>query len=121
MHRRCLISPESIAPGARYEVLFDNLPELPTERTRWGTLAVSRDALLKGLTYRNITGTTKLVKLELELWNNASIAEPLAFDPLKKRPSGERFSDFLRSHPNGCFQGIRETLVHELITEGVKS
>lgn len=121
MHQRCLIPPESIAPGARYDMLFDNLPELPSERTRWGRPPVSRDALLKGLIYRNLRGITKLVELEFELRNNPSIAEPLGFDPLKKPPSDERFSEFLRSHPNGYFQGIRESLVHELITEGIVS
>lgn len=121
MHQRCLLPPESIAPGARYEMLFDNLPKLPSERTRWGRPPVSRDALLKGLIYRNLRGIKKLVELEFELRNNPSIAEPLGFDPLKKPPSDERFSDFLRSNPNGYFQGIRESLVHELINEGVIS
>jgi hypothetical protein len=121
MHQRCLIPPESIAPGARYELLFDNLPELPTERTRWGRPPVSRDALLKGLIYRNLRGITKLVELEFELRNNPSIAEPLGLDPLRKPPSDERFSEFLRSNPNGYFQRVREALVHQLITEGVIS
>jgi hypothetical protein len=121
MQQRCLIPPESIAPGARYETLFDNLPELPSERTRWGRPPVSRDALLKGLIYRNLRGITKLVELEFELRNNPSIAEPLGLDPLKRPPSDERFSEFLRTHPNGYFQRVREVLVYHLITEGVIS
>jgi hypothetical protein len=40
---------------------------------------------------------------------------------LKRSPSDERFSDFLRSNPNGYFQIIRETLLQELINEGVIS
>jgi hypothetical protein len=121
MHQRCLIPLEAIAPGTRYEELFDNLPELPSERTRQGRPPVSRDALLKGLIYRNLRGITKLVELEFELRNNPSIAEPLGLDPLKKPPSDERFSEFLCEHPNGYFQRVRESLVHKLITEGVIS
>jgi hypothetical protein len=121
MHQRFLLAPESIPPRARYEKLFDNLSELPSERTRWGRPPVSRDALLKGLIYRNLRGITKLVELEFELRNNPSIAEPLGLDPLKRPPSDERFSEFLRSNPNGCFQSVREALVYHLITEGVIS
>jgi hypothetical protein len=121
MHQRFLLAPESISPRARYETLFDNLPELPSERTRWGRPPVPRDALLKALIYRNFRGITKLVELEFELRNNPSIAEPLGLDPRKKPPSDERFSEFLRSHPNGYFQRVREALVHHLITEGVIS
>lgn len=61
------------------------------------------------------------VQDQFELLNNPSIAEPLGLDPLKRRPSDERFSDFLRSNPNGYFQGIREFLLQELINEGVIS
>jgi hypothetical protein len=100
-------------------MLFDNLPELPSERTRQGRPPVPRDALLKGLIYRNLRGITKLVELEFELRNNPSIAEPLGFNPLKRPPSDERFSEFLRAHPNRYFQSIRESLVHQLISEGV--
>ena len=123
MRQHCLIPPESIPPRARYEKLFDNLPELPSERTRQdrGRPPVSRDALLKGLVYRNLRGIDKLVELEFELRNNPSIAEPLGLDPLKRPPSDERFSAFLRAHPNGYFQSVRESLVHELINEGVIS
>ena len=121
MHQYFLLAPESIPPRARYEKLFDNLPELPSERTRQGRPPVPRHALLKGLIYRNLRGITKLVELEFELRNNPSIAEPLELDPRKKLPSDERFSEFLRSNPNGYFQHVREALVHQLITEGVIS
>ncbi|RLB20281.1 MAG: DDE transposase, partial [Deltaproteobacteria bacterium] len=76
---------------------------------------------LKALIYRNLRGITKLVELEFELWNNPSIAEPLGLDPRKRPPSDERFSEFLRVHPNGYFQRVREALVYQLITEGVIS
>jgi len=121
MHQRFLLAPESIPPRARYEKLFDNLPELPSGCTPWGRPPVPRDALLKGLIYRNLRGITKLVELEFELRNNPSIAEPLGLDPLKEPPSDERFSEFLRGHPNAYFQGVREALVYQLITEGVIS
>lgn len=121
MRQHCLIAPESIPPRAKYEKLFENLPKLPSERTRWGRPPVSRDALLKGLVYRNLRGIDKLVELEFELLNNPSIAEPLGLDPLKRPPSDERFSQFLRAHPNGYFQSVRESLVHKLIAEGVIS
>jgi hypothetical protein len=121
MRQHCLIAPESIPPRAKYEKLFENLPKLPSERTRWGRPPVSRDALLKGLVYRNLRGIDKLVELEFELLNNPSIAEPLGLDPLKRPPSDERFSQFLRAHPNGYFQSVRESLVHKLITEEVIS
>lgn len=121
MRQHCLIAPESIPPRAKYEKLFENLPKLPSERTRWGRPPVSRDALLKGLVYRNLRGIDKLVELEFELLNNPSIAEPLGLDPLKRPPSDERFSRFLRAHPNGYFQSVRESLVHKLIAEGVIS
>lgn len=107
MHQRCLLPPESIAPRTRYEMLFENLPEIPSQRTRRGRPPVSRDPLLKALIYRNLRGINKLVELEFELRNNRSIAEPLGFDPFWTPPSDERFSEFLRSHPNGYFQGIR--------------
>jgi len=121
MHQRCLILAESIPPSTRYEKLFDNLPELPSESTRQGRPPIARDALLRGLIYRNLRGINKLVELEFELRNNPSIAEPLGFNPLRKPPSDERFSDFLRSHPNGYFQSVREALVQALIHEGVIS
>jgi hypothetical protein len=122
MRQHCLIRPESIPPRARYEKLFDNLPEIPaTRKSPRGRPPVSRNALLKGLIYRNLRGIDKLVELEFELRNNPSIAEPLGLDTLKKPPSDERFSEFLRAHPNGYFQRVRESLVHHLITEGVIS
>jgi len=121
MRQQCLLPPEAIPPRARYEKLFENLPEIPSKYTGRGRPPVSRDALLKGLIYRNLRGIHKLVELEFELFNNPSIAEPLGLDPLKRLPSDERFSDFLRSNPNGYFQVIREALVQELIHEGVIS
>ena len=121
MHQRCLILPESIPPSTRYEKLFENLPEIPSKRTRRGRPRVSRDTLLKALIYRNLRGIDKLVELEFELRSNPSIAEPLGFNPLRRPPSDERFSDFLRSHPNGYFQSVREALVQQLITQGVVS
>ena len=121
MYQRCLIPPESLPPGARYEKLFENLPAIPSKGTRRGRPPVSREALLKGLIYRNLRGIHKLVELEFELFNNPSMAEPLGFDPLKRPPSDERFSHFLRSNPNGYFQIIRHALVQELVNEGVIS
>ena len=121
MHQRCLIPPESIAPRARYEKLFENLPAIPSKDTGRGRPPVSREALLKGLIYRNLRGIHKLVELEFELLNNPSMAEPLGLDPLKRPPSDERFSEFIRSDPNGYFQIIREALVQELINEEVIS
>ncbi len=121
MRQRCLIAPESIPPRATYEKLFENLPPVPSKYTGRGRPPVSKEALLKGLIYRNLRGIHKLVELEFELLNNPSIAEPLGLDPLKKPPSDERFSEFLRSNPNGYFQAIREALVQELINEGVIS
>ena len=119
MRQRCLIPPESIPPRARYEKLFENLPEIPSKSTGRGRPPVSREALLKGLIYRNLRGIHKLVELEFELLNNPSIAEPLGLDPLRRPPSDERFSVFLRSNPNGYFQLIRQALVQELIHEEV--
>lgn len=121
MHQRCLIPPEYIPPRTRYEKLFENLPEIPSRKSQRGRPPFARGALLKGLIYRNLRGIDKLVELEFELLNNPSIAEPLGLDPLKNPPSDERFSDFLRSNPNGYFQSIRESLVQELINEGVIS
>jgi len=121
MHQRFLLAPETISPRVSYEKLFDNLPELPSERTRQGRPPVPRDALLKALVYRNLRGIDKLVELEFELRNNPSIAEPLGLDPRKRSPSDERFSEFLRANPNRYFQHVREALVHQLITEGVIS
>jgi len=96
MYQRSLISPESIPPRAKYEKLFENLPEIPLARkSHRGRPPVSREALLKGLIYRNLRGIDKLVDLEFELQNNPSIAEPLGLDPFKKPPSDERFSNFL--------------------------
>jgi len=119
MHQRCLIPPESIPPRARYEKLFENLPEIPSGKYQRGRPPIARGALLKGLIYRNLRGLDKLVELEFELLNNPSIAEPLGLDPLKRPPSDERFSEFLRCNPNGYFQSIRESLVQELINEGI--
>jgi hypothetical protein len=121
MRQHCFIPPESIPPRTKYEKLFENLPELPLQRSRRGRPPVSRDALLKALVYRNLRGIDKLVELEFELLNNPSIAEPLGLNPLKRSPSDERFSMFLRAHPNGYFQSVRESLVHQLIAEGVIS
>jgi hypothetical protein len=121
MYQRSLIPPESIPPRVKYEKLFENLPEIPTKRSLRGRPPVSKESLLKGLIYRNLRGIGKLVELEFEFLNNPSIAEPLGLDPLKKPPSDERFSEFLRANPNGYFQTVRILLVHELINEGVVS
>lgn len=119
MYQYCLIPPESIPPSTRYEKLFENLPQIPENKSQWGRPSISRQSLLKGLIYRNLRGINKLVELEFELINNPSMAKPLGLDPLKKPPSDERFSDFLRSNPNGHFQIVRKSLVQELINEGV--
>jgi len=121
MDQRWLIPPESIPPSVRYEKLFENLPSIPSKAPGRGRPTVSKEALLKGLIYRSLRGIHKLVELEFELLNNPSMAEPLGLNPLKKPPSDERFSDFIRSNPNGYFQIVRETLVQELINEGVIS
>jgi hypothetical protein len=122
MYQRSLFAAESMPPRAKYEKLFENLPKTHSVRkSHRGRPPVSRDALLKGLIYRNLRGIHKLVELEFELQNNPSIAEPLGLDPLKKPPSDERFSDFLRNNPNGYFQSIRQSLVQELIEGGVIS
>lgn len=122
MHQKSLFAPESMPPRAKYEKLFENLPKTPsTRKSSRGRPPVSRDALLKGLIYRNLRGIHKLVELEFELQNNPSIAEPLGLDPMKRPPSDERFSDFLRNNPNGYFQSIRQSLIQELIEDGVIS
>ncbi len=119
MHQRCLMPPGSIPPSVKYEKLFENLPEIPLEKSKRGRPPIPREALLKGLIYRNLRGISKLVELEFELANNPSIAEPLGLKSLKKSASDERFSNFLRSTPNGYFQGVRKCLAQELISEGV--
>ena len=111
MHQRCLIPPEYIPPRTRYEKLFENLSEIPARKSQRGRPPLARGALLKGLIYRNLRGIDKLVELEFELLNNPSIAEPLGLDPMKRPPSDERFSHFLRSNPNGYFKSIRESLL----------
>ena len=121
MYQRCLIPPESIPPRTRYEKLFENLPEISFENPKLGRRPISRESILKGFIYRNLRGISKLVELEFELINNPSMAKPLGLAPLKKPPSDERFSDFLRSNPNGYFQNVRKLLVQELINEGVIS
>ena len=121
MHHKCLFPPESIPPRVNYDKLFENLPEISTKRSQRGRPSFSKRSLLKGLIYRNLRGIGKLVELEFELLNNPSMAEPLGLDPLKRPPSDERFSEFLRSNPNGYFQSIRKFLVQELINEGAIS
>lgn len=119
MYQRCLLPPESIPPRIQYEKLFENLPGIPTKSSQRGRHPFAKGSLLKGLIYRNLRGIDRLVELEFELLNNPSMAEPLGLDPLKKPPSDERFSEFLRSNPNGYFQIVRKLLVQELINEGV--
>lgn len=119
MYQRCLLPPESIPPRVQYEKLFENLPGIPTKSSQRGRHPFAKGSLLKGLIYRNLRGIDRLVELEFELLNNPSMAEPLGLDPLKKPPSDERFSEFLRSNPNGYFQIVRKLLVQELINEGV--
>ena len=121
MYQRSLIPPETIPPRTKYEKLFENLPEIPSKNSPRGRRPFSRQSLLKGLIYRNLRGIGKLVELEFELLNNPSIADPLGLDPLKKPPSDERFSEFLRSNPNGYFQIVRKSLVQALINEHVIS
>ena len=121
MYQKCLFPVGSIPPRVDYEKLFENLPEISTKRSQRGRPSFSKSSLLKGLVYRNLRGIGKLVELEFELLNNPSMAEPLGLDPLKNPPSDERFSEFLRSNPNGYFQTIRKFLVQELINEGVVS
>ena len=119
MYQRCLIPPESIPPAVRYEKLFENLPRFDAQISRRGRPPFSKHSLLKGLVYRNLRGFGKLVELEFELLNNPSMAEPLGLDPLKKPPSDERFSEFLRATANGYLQTVRKQLVRQLLDEGV--
>jgi hypothetical protein len=121
MYQRSLIPAEAIPPRVKYEKLFENLPEISATRFQRGRPPISKESLLKGLIYSNLRGIDKLVELEFELLNNPSMAEPLGLDPLKKPPSDERFSEFLRSNPNGYFQQVRKLLVQELINEGIIS
>ena len=76
MYQYCLIPPEDIPPSTRYEKLFENLPEIPENKSQWGRPPISRQSLLKGLIYRNLRGINKLVELEFELINNPSMAKP---------------------------------------------
>ena len=110
MYQKFLFPPESIPPRVKYEKLFENLPEISTKKFQRGRPPFSKESLLKGLIYRNLRGISKLVELEFELLNNPSMAEPLGLSSLKRPPSDERFSDFLRSNPNGYFQAIRKFL-----------
>ena len=119
MYQQSLIPPESSPPSVRYEKLFENLPRTLVKKSHRGRAPISRDAILKSLIYRNLRGLGKMVDLEFELFNNPSMAKPLGLDPFKKPPSDERFSEFLRSKPNGYFQLIRNRLVQELINERV--
>ena len=121
MYQRCLIPPEAIPPRIKYEKLFENLPEIPFIQPQRGRRPFSRQSLLKALVYRNLRGIGKLSELEFELRNNPSIAAPLGLDPLRKLPSDERFSAFLRSNPNGYFQVVRKSLLQELINESIVS
>jgi hypothetical protein len=121
MYQRCLIPPEAIPPRIKYEKLFENLPEIPFKQPQRGRRPFSRQALLKALVYCNLRGIVKLSELEFELRNNPSIAAPLGLDPLRKLPSDERFSAFLRSNPNGYFQVVRKSLLQELINECIVS
>jgi len=114
-----IFAPESLPPAVKYHTLFENLPRLVKDNSRQGRPPVSRNNILKSLIYRNLRGITTLVELEFELHNNPSMAAALGFDPFKRTPSDERFSNFLRSTPNAELQAIRKVLVHELIREGV--
>lgn len=119
MYQRSLLPPESIPPAVRYDKLFENLPHVDSRTSKRGRRPFSKHTLLKGLVYRNLRGFGKLVELEFELLNNPSMAEPLGLNPLKKPPSDERFSEFLRATANGYFQLVRKNLVQQLIDEGV--
>lgn len=119
MPQYCLYASGSIPSLIRYDRLFENLPALCPQLSRRGRPPIGKDVLLKALIYRNLRGMSSLVDLEGELNNNSSMLYTLGLDPLRRAPSDERFSDFLRSSPNIMLQNIHTALVKDLIQEGV--
>jgi transposase len=106
----------------RYETLFSHLPALPQqEDAKRGRKAYDHNILLRALIYRCLRQIPTLTELTFELENNPTLADCLGLDPVKKLPSIERFSAFLRDTDNSVLQAIRLAMVKELIKEEVIS
>lgn len=119
-HEKCLsFQGRRSSSKVRYEKLFENLSPLPNLPKTTGRPPLSRDAILRALIYKNLRGIPSLTDLVFELENNPVMAEVLGFFPGQSTPSKERFSQFLRTQPQGDLQAVRLTLVHCLIQEGV--
>lgn len=105
-----------------YKILFHRLPLFPPskEATR-GRKAFDPNILLRALIYRCLRQIPTLTELTFELENNPSLADCLGLNPVKKLPSIERFSTFLRDTDNNALQTIRVTMLKELIKEEVIS
>ena len=119
MKNLSLFSAGQIPPLFQYEKLFSHLKYVPWDnQSKRGRPPYSKVSLFRALVYKNLRSLPTLSDLSFELGNNPAMAEILGFDPLKKPPSKERFSHFLRSTPNEQFQEPRILLVRRLLERG---
>jgi hypothetical protein len=119
MKNSSLFSSGDIPPLFQYEKLFSHLKYvLWDNQSKRGRPPYSKVSLFCALVYKNLRSLPTLSDLSFELGNNPVMAEILGFDPLKKPPTKERFSHFLRSTPNEQLQEPRIFLVRKLLKRG---
>lgn len=119
MKNSSLFSSRDIPPLFQYEKLFSHLKYVPLDnQSKRGRPSYSKASLFRALVYKNLRSLPTLSDLSFELGNNPVMAEILGFDPLKKPPTKERFSHFLRSTPNEQLQEPRIFLVRKLLKRG---
>lgn len=119
--QKILLSAEylfDINPLKKYEILFDNLDCSPLETNlhEEGRPPVSKSALLKALTYKNLKPLPTLFDLAVDLIDNPSAAIKCGLN-LSSSPNAlkERLSSFLKDTPNNLLHAVKNSLVFELI------
>lgn len=122
MEQRLLFSLENyldINPLHNYQLLFNNLPAIPiTHLKSTGRKPIPREAILKGLIFRNLKSIPSLTELNKEFLDNPSAALRCGFN-LNNIPTVERFSSFLRDTPSTELVNIRNFLVEQLFSLGI--
>jgi hypothetical protein len=105
-------------PLKKYETLFSFLPAqlLDVSASSVGRPAISKDALLKVLIYKNLKPLPTLLDTGVDLIDNPSVALRCGLLPgCNPHAIKQRLSTFLRATPNEQLQTIRRALITQLV------
>ncbi|MBN2010043.1 hypothetical protein JW960_11930 [candidate division KSB1 bacterium] len=119
VNQEFLFDPADLPPVVKYQKLFENLPKLDEHTAKTGRHPVSRNSLIKALSYKSLRRFSFLSDLTFELNNNPSVSQAIGFNPLAPAPSVERFSSFLHDTKNAELTRQHQQLVTALIEAGI--